>query len=864
MVPLLHSLSNHLAVFGSVAKLRNTTRGAVLLVLFRCLAGAISIADEPAATTNSIERFNLATGGTGLYRPEKWGLIKVSLRNPHDRPVDLMATTHFVDDPSLQFGRRFWIPAKSRLSTWHPIRMPRLQNPEQRMFDLQSMVVSSAGGAETMTTNEQGSMQFEQGILVAANESVTAAILDNSEMIDHGPEWARTYDLLMTARFDRGLRFNLTMLPDPLLPAGEELLDAVDQVVIASDRIKTDAAGISAIRRWVAGGGRLWIMADKVSPELLAAMLGDEDQIAEVDRVDLTSFKMESGMTTQGTRTFEREVERPVQFVRVTADGMDVDFWVNGWPAAFHKAYGDGQIMVTTLASNGWLRPRVSSDPATPSGRNFQTLFTPSAPLSQLSMEFFVPRSPVAIPREMAEEQVRQLIGYSIPSRRMILGILVMFTALILLVGMWLAKLGRLELMGFVIPGLSLISAAILMSTGWNNRSVVSTSTAVLQMVNAVPGTEDVWTTGLAGVFTKESNNRPLSGSEGGWMLPQLTGLEGTTKRLVWTDIDRWRWENYDGKPGLRTIAFQTAGQVEQPLDAATEFNAKGIGGTLALPDGLNPKDAILVTPNGRIGVEISPNGTFTAQADAVLGADQYLAATVLDDEQQRRSKVLAAMFKPHSEQTLAMLPTLLFWTKPWSAGMSLADDPATAGSALVSVPLSWQRPPAGTPITIPSPLLSFREVFGPDGAGPTGIYNYRTQKWSERSGPAGGWLAFAVPPHLLPLDVKSASITFKVLGPLERLELSSVDGLARKSLKVWDSPVGTLTYEIRDPAVLKLDDRGRLLVRIDIGTRPTGGEVLTLQNSPPDKKSSDPVTYWQIEEATLQMSAEVPSAPSQ
>lgn len=844
--------------------MRNTIRSVVLLVFFRCLAGAISFADEPAATTNSIERFNLATGGTGLYRPEKWGLIKVSLRNPHDRAVDLLAATHFVDDPALQYGRRFWIPAKSRMSTWHPIKMPRLQNPDQKMFDLQSMVVSSAGGTETMTTNEQGSMQFEQGLLVAANESVTAAILDNTELIDHGPEWARIYDLLMTARYDRGLKFNLTILPDPLLPAGEELYDAVDQLVIASDRIKTDSAGISAIRRWVAGGGRLWIMADKVSPELLGVILGDEAEVAEVDRVDLTSIKLESGPSSLTSRSFEIDLERPVQFVRVTADGMDVDFWVDGWPAAFHKAYGDGQILVTTLAGNGWLRPRTSSDPATPSGRNFQTLFVPSAPLSHLSMEFFVPRSPVAIPREMAEEQVRQSIGYAIPSRQMILGTLALFTTLILFIGVWLAKLGRLELMGFVIPGLSVISAAILMSTGWNNRSVVSTSTAVLQMVNAIPGTEDVRTTGLAGVFTRESESRPLSGSDGGWMLPQLTGLEGTTKRLVWSDLDRWRWENFDGKPGLRTIAFQTAGRVDQPLDAAAEFNAKGIGGTLALPDGLNPKDAILVTPNGRIGVEISPNGTFTAHADAVLGADQYLAATVLDDEQQRRSKVLATMFKPHSEQTLAMLPTLLFWTKPWSAGMSLAEDPAAAGSALVSVPLSWQRPPQGTPITIPSPLLSLREVLGPDGAGPTGIYNYRTQKWSERTGPAAGWLAFAVPPHLLPLDVKSASITFKVLGPLERLELSSVDGLARKSLKVWDSPVGTLTYDIRDPSVLKLDNRGRLLVRIDIGTRPAGGATPPLQNSPPIKGSSEPVTYWQIEDATLQMSAEVPNAPSQ
>ena len=58
--------------------------------------------DDPAVPPNAIENFNLSTGGTGLYRPETWGVIKVSLRNPQDHEVKLLATTHAVNEPTLQ------------------------------------------------------------------------------------------------------------------------------------------------------------------------------------------------------------------------------------------------------------------------------------------------------------------------------------------------------------------------------------------------------------------------------------------------------------------------------------------------------------------------------------------------------------------------------------------------------------------------------------------------------------------------------------------------------------------------------------------------------------------------------------------
>lgn len=825
-------------------------------------AGGVVAEDDPSAPVKSIESLNLSTGGTGLYRPGKWGLIKVSLRNPNDRDVQLLATTYFLGNPTLQYGRRLWMPPNSRLVTWHPLRLPDLEHPDQKMFDLRSMVVSTSDGTESMASNEFGAMQFDQAFRVAADEPVTAMVTDPPRPDHPGPLWTVPQEFALTARLERGLRHNFTLLGEQLFPASEEVLDALDHLIIASNRMVADGAGIGAIRRWVANGGRLWIMADRVSPELLSALLGDEDTVTEVDRVDLTTVHLENGPSIIGTIEFNRELEQPTPLVRVVGENLEVDFLVNGWPASFWKSYGDGRILVTTLGGDGWLRVRTSSDPKTPSGTYFETVFFPSGPLSQLALDFFAPRTPPMITADVAEEELQQMIGYVIPSRRFVLGTLMAFTCLVLVAAAWAARHGRLEWMGWFVPGLASIAAGLLLAAGWSSRSTTTASTAIVQSVHAVPGSNAYRTSGVAGILSKESLSYEFSGIQGGWMQPEMAGLEGTTRRLVWSDLDRWSWENLAAKPGLRMAPFQTAGQVTQPIEAIGEFNERGIAGSLVLPPGLDPGDAIIATDHGRIGVELQSNGKFTA--NLVLGGGQYLSASVLSDEQQRRSRLMSHALAPLRGTTRPVFPALMVWTSPWEAGTSFLHGTDTVGSALVSIPLRWERPPVGTHVSVPSPFLPFREVHGPDGLRPSGLYDARHSRWVERSGAIAGWLAFAVPEELLPVEVKSANVAFKVLGPLERLELSTfVDG-QRQSLKTWETPVGTLTHEIVDPQMLKLDSRGRLLLRVEVGRRT---DSINPNQPAKDEKPfrprvAEPVTYWQFEDASMQLSAEILPKP--
>ena len=813
------------------------------LVLLRGVAAQDSV--EPVS---KIEKFNLSTGGTGLYRPEKWGMLKVSLRNPLDRDVELLSATCFEQNPTLQYGRRLWLPAQSRLQMWHPIRMPATEKG-QKSFDLRSLVVSSSGDAETVATNESGSMQFEQSFLIAADEPVTAIIIDRGQRSDPEELSADAIALALTARFGRGLKHNFTILGDALIPSSEELFDAMDQLIIASDRIRPDSAGISAIRRWVSAGGRLWIMADKVSHETLAAILGDEHHVTEVDRVDLVSIQIEPGPAATDFASFHREVEIPVPFVRLLGQDLEVLYTVNEWPAAYRKSYGNGEILVTTLGADGWVNKRRPSDPHPPAGANFQTSFVSSGPLSQLGLDYYVPRQTAQIPRELAEDQVRQLIGNSIPDRSLVLGTLAGFTILIIAGSLLLTKYGRLEWMGAVIPILAVASALVLLIAGWSSRATVPASIAMVQLVQPIPGTDHYRTSGMAGILVRDDAHPELSGFQGGWMLPDVAGMEGTTRRIVWSDLDHWKWENLPSKPGMRTAPFQTGGTAPEAMEVATRFDPQGIVGKIALPDGLEPGDAVIVTPNGRIGVDLKPDGSFTAHSDSVLGGDQFIAAHVLSDEQQRRQRLLSQM-NVHSS------PRFYVWTKPWSAGTSLVQDKKTVGSALVTLPLNWDQPVAGTSILVPSPLVTIREVQGPDELRPAGLYDRRTRRFLERTGPMKSWLAFQLPAGALPLETKSALITFKVQGPLRRLELSTVIDKRRRSLKVWENPVGTLQFEITDPEALKLDPKGRLLLRVDVGDQADG------KQSDGTSKSTDPAAYWQFEDVSVQISGKL-AAPS-
>lgn len=849
---------------------RHFRLGCLWITLCASVLSNVQAQESPGAAKR-INKFEINKSGIGAYSPEKWSAVKVSVQNPNTSELDLLASTHIVGDTSLQYGRRLWAPPKSVMNSWHLIKMPGAK-PEQKFFELRTLVMTREGGVETLAKSESGAMQFDQGFPVADSTPVTVAILPKGMQESRKSLWSNPLDLLRTARNERGMKTNLiSSIEDTLLPAAEEAWDVTDHLVIADNRISTDLAGISSIRRWVAGGGSLWVMADQVSPELLERLMGDEAAITVVDRVELTRVSVVKASGAENFPPFERDLDRPAPLVRVMAENIEPAFYVDGWLAAFWKPFGQGRILVTTLGSDGWLRPRRPEDSVSVAGANYQTIFFSGEPLNNLSSLFFVPRSKVPFHQNVVEEQVRETIGYSIPSRSIILGTLLGFTGVLAICAAWLSRSGHLEWLGAATPVAALISAGILASTGVFYHSAIPSSTSVIQLVQAVPGTDDVRMTGVAGIYNGGGETKSeISGQHGGLVTPDMTGLEGVTRRLIWSDSDRWSWENITQKLGMRTALTQTSSSVPVALAAEASIAANGLSGRVVLPEGLQMTDAILATSTGRVALTMGNDGQWTVDQNSVLLPGQYIKASFLGDEQQRRTRIMSEMLVPVPNKQVPAVPTVYGWTKAWDTGFSYGQDAPVTGSSLVAIPVSWTSGAPGQECTIPSPVLNYLEVTGPDGGRPSGYFDFRENKWLEKSGETSTWIAFDLPREIMPVTLKRAAITLKVKGAMGRLKISGFKDGQVQPIQTWENPVGTLTYVVEDGSLIPLDANGRFTLRIDAGTSNAAAYAKEAtpaegsENAAPVVNESNLTNYWQFEEISAQITVDTPSSGSQ
>ncbi len=830
------------------------------------LLASLAPAEEiPSGIGRSI--VHVAPGGIGVYRSEMWGQVNLDLLNPTDAPVELLVSTFFENEPTLQYGRRIWMLPKSQLQTWQPLRLS--QTGAKLSVNIRTLVMDARQEREVLLRSDSGALQFD-GILRVTDEEVMTGII---EAPDNPPppgtlfpdeNYEANADLVITARLAAQRTRRLTNLLDQFLPAREECLQTLDQIVLADSRIINDSAGLAAMRRWLFGGGRLWVMLDQTDPRVLQLLLGDEFVGEVVDRVGLTTVRI--GAPRFGEKVVStQDYEQPVDFVRVAVSDVEVAYTVDGWPAAFWKNCGEGRLLVTTLGSRGWMRLRTAADTVPvrnprqfpsqtetsfPSDLHEPTRFATLEPMSNLALEFFGSRSPRLLPDTVLEPLTQEYVGYAIPSRTMILGLLLGFSALLMGLGTWLRRQNRLELLGAIGPGLALGISVILVLLGRQQRNAVPPTVAHLQFVQAIPGTDDVRISGVIGLFSSDAGTATLSAQQGGWLWPETSGLEVTTRRMVWTDQDAWRWEHLPETAGLRSATFLTAAEFPERLEARATFGPEGLTGRLHLPGEYRPTDAMLATHDGRFGVELRDDGTFTAQADNVLANEQFLAAGLLSDEQGRRRRLMQQLLANPQRRDFPEVPHVFVWTEPWDIGFRFGEKQRSLGSALLAVPLKLQRPATGTAVRIASPFLPYLGVNGPDDAPPTGWWDASRRQWIEKSRPAETWLRFQIPTVLLPITVERGRVTVQVKGPVGKLALAGLQSKTKTivPLKTWTDPVGTLSLEITDPELLTISADGGLLLQV------SGGDPDRPELTQREATENSIMSYWQIESLSLEL----------
>lgn len=772
----------------------------------------------------------LVPGGVRATVTESWGQLDFDLTNPTDVDRRIRVVAFYVGAPDAQFGRELWVPARATLNSWM-VMGPAPAQGSATSRDIEFLLHDLTDGQENLLLPPTEERVRTRGVLYHPREPWTALAveIDQSEHVpgqlpQREPFADEAIDLVRAFRQIRGLP-NFVQLVDPSsLPSWDKVLDGIDHLVLASNRVAECPGGLQAVRHWLQHGGNVWVLLDKVGPEVIVSLLGEAFDFTVVDKVSLTEFRVDaSGARPGGPKGALQQYEEPVEFVHVQLPpGEVVQSTVQGWPAWFTRDVGRGKVLFTTLGPRGWYtrRPQkdgkawaVATDTLGPAAAELKTLAADAAP-----------------PVNAFEGLLTQEIGYSVLSRSAVGILFTLFLAGTLVLGLGVRRAGKAEFQGWLGPAAALATSAAFLLFGAEARRAAPPTAAMAQVIDAVSGTGEAAVEGLLALYRPESGPLTLGAGHEAFLGLDLAGLEGKTRRFLMTDAGTWHWENLAVPAGVRLAPFRFTANLGEPIRAVATLGPDGIAGKIAAGPVQGLTDGVLCPPLGRnLALHLEPDRTFTARPDDVLASGQFLAGAVLSDEQQQRQQLYRRLVKQAEAASLRQHPVVLAWANLLAAPFTLPVETRIKGTALVMVPLRLKAPAPGTRVTIPGPLISHRRL----------IADKWTRTTRESSKEADLHVRFQVPAEVLPFKVEAARLTAKIAARSRSIAVAGwVDG---RQVEVYrtENPLGPINVTLTDPAMVNLDASGGLHVHL---------AIKDLHKRPANERGADPDLNWTIE----------------
>jgi hypothetical protein len=801
------------------------------------------------ADTKPLRLQGLVPGGARSSVTESWGPLNFAVTNFDGTARDARVTVFYPERPEEQYGRDIWVPPHSTLSSWL-LAGPAPRQQAELGREIQFLLYDRVPGQEHLQLPPGDERIRGRAIFYQRRQPTTAIWLDDVEESDEdiAPDShaAEALVLARTFRLAANQSEKVSIVSDRFLPPMPAAFDGIDHFTVASNRLGDDPVGRRALRQWVEQGGRLWVLLDLVDPRTVAPFLGEDFDVQVVDRISLTEVALHRAVDSAATPE-TRPFDRPVDFVRVTLSGAHKVLHLHdGWPASFTRQLGRGKVLFTTLGARGWHRPRRDKGDSRSPFEHFPNMPVPEIPLEELAYELQPPPESGGFRVDDLRPLLMQEIGYSIISRGKAGLILGGFVVALLALALVLRTSRRPELAGWLGLAAAVVAAALFLGLGRASRSAVPPSAAVAELVDAVPGTGEAASQGLFALYRPSSGPTALASTGGGLLELDMAALEGKTRRWLLTDTDAWHWEQLELPAGVRSGPFHTAASVGH-LSATARFGPEGVDGRLDCGPFREPGDALIITAAREpIAIRIGPGNAFAARGTEVLAADQYIAGTVLSDRQQAHQEVYRKLF--------AKLPThwegrplVLAWAEPAELPFAAEAGVRTVGTALLAIPLAFERPAVGTRVTIPSAFLQSWRVFEGRPRPPTMDSSLATDQE----------LRFQVPSSVLPLKVERATFVVKMRAPSRRVTVTGHAGNERIMLNQVESPLDPIRVEITDARLLQLDAQGGLHVSLNIGEEQRA-PASPVKAERPAKGTSGTMrqfdTVWKIESISMEI----------
>ena len=804
-------------------------RSILVLVLLGLLFVTHSPAQEPATSKIRLDGFSPA--GYRASVTDRWSTLWFRIVNNDATPRLIRAVAFYEGANDTQFARDVWVPGNAALSAWLPIG-PAPTQKAALAREIQMLLYDRTDGKDRLVLPPGEERVRGRVVSYRKHEPTMAVFVDDPISQDFSSFRVPTSDeeVIKLAKVVRGMSrmsVSIYVTSTEELPSSIEALDGLDQIILASNRLKTDPVTLAAIRSWVERGGLLWVMLDRVDPDMLGPILGESFVPTVVDRTSLTSIKLTDRFTIS-EKLAAREFDRPVPFVRIAmADRDSVVHSIDGWPASAVVRRGRGKILLTTLGPAGWYRDRNLTPTQRPP--EIATPGTPGAPtgasIDPPSPFPSVPDLPVGIneleaiagefkPSEhpFTPDDMRSLltdeIGYSVPPRGLVVGIFGAFIASLFGVGFLMRRSKQTAMVALIGPLIAFVAAGAFVAFGISARQSVPPTVATAEIVEIAPGGQEASIRGLFATYQPESGPVKLSANSGTILDLDMQGLEGQTRRRVWTDRDAWHDENLSLPAGVRLGSFRGTRTTGTVVAKAT-FGPDGIRGQFLPGVFQNPSDAIFVTPNrNRSAVRMAADGKWETGGQDLLSGDRYVAGLVLSDRQQRRQDVLRKLLASASPESIAGRDTMLVWASTSDVPIAVGEVAKNVGNSLVLVPIEYERTAPSTRVSIPVAFLPYRRFD-------QGTLRTLTM---DSTYPVDSRLRFQLPPSVLPLTIERAVLHVKARCPYRAVTLNGYTGDVPTKLLRVEGPSETISQEIVDPKYLQLDATGGLHVGLVIG----------------------------------------------
>jgi hypothetical protein len=680
----------------------------------------------------------------------------------------------------------------------------RLGAGESRIFELPLLVPKKLETALhiqiTLVGMENGRevVLEKEGVPIVAN--LTADLANESIVTAMGVETApaeRPYwlwpndslhesaEMVIGAKVGAGFSRRMIRLEEEGLPDALAW-DVVDCFVIADERILANAANQSMLKRWLLGGGRLWVMLDRLPSDAIATLLEVDQSIATIDE----SSVLGGEVTTNSSRALpkaERTISSsiPLRMKRVVQTGGNVTHLLDNWPLAVWFPVGRGEILATTLSPRAWIQPRFIP-PDTPEEK--RTAFELKPWALELGSQFFLARTgkPTANSLRDSDYPLRQ-IGNPVVAKSIVSWSLIGFVTVLCGFGMYQVRKGAAYRLGWMVPLISLLGCLPLVIASQWIRTEIPETWGRLQIIDVSPDGSNADVREVSAVYLNDTNRMELTSKLESRIEP-ISKQDVGVRRWEWKDLQQWNWRNSDWPAGLWRANDQYS-LATQGLMVKGSFNENGI--LLETPPELNsPLQDPLISfaPGSQLLCSAQEDRLWTAHSSQIAGGERWIAGTLISDEQMRRAEIYRSLFETNLGAEARTKRVLYGFTDLWTNGPSWDRNLVHRGTALVSLPIHLQRPTANTKVHVPYSLMA-TEALHEEGRRTT-AFNQKTGRWKQDSTIAAiARVRYQVPPEVLPLQFSSIAIEILANAPQRKLILSRVNQGVVSEIASVESP---------------------------------------------------------------------------